>query len=137
MTSQRTALGGSAAPLDAALGLTRGPDDGDWAVLLLQPTDIAVGATDPVTYLHGGVLATCVDTAAWEALVRDHDGSWVVSDLRLDFLRLARREPHLVLAVVRKAGRRQAVADVEIRAQGDPARVVALGRATLTRTDAT
>ena len=135
MTTDRTPVGGSAAPLDAALGLTRAADDGDWAVLTLDPSKLAVGATDPVAYLHGGVLATCVDTAAWEALVRDHEGTWVVSDLRLDFLRLAQPQPHVVRAVVRRAGRRQAVVDVEIAAADDAERIVTLGRATLSRTD--
>jgi uncharacterized protein (TIGR00369 family) len=130
-----TEPGGSAAPLDAAVGLTRGHDDGEWAVMHLRPQPVAVGATDPVTYLHGGVLATCVDTAAWEAVVKDTDGSWVVSDMRLDFVRLARAEDHVVRARARKLGRRQAVADVEIAAAAEPSRLVALGRATLTRTD--
>lgn len=130
-----TRPGDSAAPLDAALGLIRGEDDGEWAVLHLRPQPVAIGASDPITYLHGGVLATCVDTAAWEALVKDHDGSWVVSDMRLDFVRLARNEDHVVRSRVRRAGRRQAVADVEISAASDPDRLVALGRATLSRTD--
>ena len=135
MTTDRTPVGGSAAPLDAALGLTRAADDGDWVVLTLDPSQLAVGATEPVTYLHGGVLATCVDTAAWEALVRDHEGTWVVADMRLDFLRLARPQPHTIRARVRRAGRKQAVVDVEIAATDDADRLVALGRATLSRTD--
>jgi len=135
MTTDRTPVGGSAAPLDAALGLTRAADDGDWVVLTLDPSQLAVGATEPVAYLHGGVLATCVDTAAWEALVRDHEGTWVVADMRLDFLRLARPQPHTIRARVRRAGRKQAVVDVEIAAADDAERLVALGRATLSRTD--
>ena len=135
MTTDRTPVGGSAAPLDAALGLTRAADDGDWVVLTLDPSQLAVGATEPVAYLHGGALATCVDTAAWEALVRDHEGTWVVADMRLDFLRLARPQPHTIRARVRRAGRKQAVVDVEIAAADDAERLVALGRATLSRTD--
>jgi uncharacterized protein (TIGR00369 family) len=130
-----TPVGGSAAPLDAALGLTRLTDDGDWAVLRLEPTTMAVGATEPLAYLHGGALAACVDTAAWEAVVRDREGSWVVSDLRMDFVRLARDETHRVRARVRRAGRRQAVVDVEITGGDDGERLVTLGRVTLTRTD--
>ncbi len=133
MTTQSTPAGGSAAPLDAALGLTRAPDEGDAAVLRLEPTELAVGATEPVTYLHGGALATCVDTGAWEAIVRVSDDSWVVADLRVDFLRLARNEPHRVRATARKVGRGQAVADVEISAWDDPSRLVALGRVLLTK----
>jgi uncharacterized protein (TIGR00369 family) len=128
-----TPLGDAAAPLDAALGLTRSADDGDWAVLRLDPSDIAVGATDPVTYLHGGALATCVDTAAWEAIARVSNDTWVVADLRIDFMRLARHETHRVRAMARKIGRAQAVADVEISAWDDPSRLVALGRVLLAK----
>jgi uncharacterized protein (TIGR00369 family) len=102
-------------------------------VLRLDPTAVAVGATDPVTYIHGGALATCVDTAAWEAVAKITDGSWVVADMRVDFLRLARPEPHRVSAIVRKVGRSQAVADVEIAPWGDPGRPVVLGRVVLAR----
>lgn len=133
MSDQSTPDGDSAAPLDAAIGLTRAPDEGDSAVLLLDPTALAVGATEPVTYLHGGVLATCIDTAAWEAIVRVSDDTWVVADMRVDFVRLARNEPHRVSATARKIGRAQAVSDVEITAWDDPSRLVALGRVMLAK----
>jgi uncharacterized protein (TIGR00369 family) len=133
MSNQRTPDGESAAPLDAALGLTRAADDGDAAVLRLDPAPVAVGATDPVTYLHGGALATCIDTAAWEAVVRVSDDAWVVADMRIDFVRLARHEVHRVRATARKIGRAQAVADVEISAWDDPTRLVALGRVLLAK----
>lgn len=133
MSDQRTPEGGSAAPLDAAIGLTRTSDEGDWVVLRLEPSPLAVGASEPVEYLHGGALATCVDTAAWEAVVRVSEASWVVADLRIDFTRLARNEPHRVRAIARKVGRAQAVADVEISAWDDPSRLVALGRVLLAK----
>jgi uncharacterized protein (TIGR00369 family) len=128
-----TAIGSSAAPLDAALGLTRAADEGQWAVLRLEPREVAIGATDPVTYLHGGALATAVDTAAWEAIVRVSADAWVVADLRIDFMRLARNETHRVRATARRVGRGQAVADVEIAAWDDETRVVALGRVMLAK----
>jgi len=121
--------------LDEVIGLSRGEDADGWTVLHLRPQAPAVGALEPMDYLHGGALATCADTAAWEAVVATEDGSWVVSTLRMDFLRLARDEPHLVRARARRLGRRLAVSDVEIVAERDPDRVVALGRASLTRTD--
>lgn len=133
MSNQRTPDGASAAPLDAALGLTRAPDDGDAAVLRLDPTALAVGATQPVAYLHGGALATCIDTAAWEAIVRVSADTWVVADMRIDFVKLARNEPHRVLSTARKIGRGQAVADVEVTAWDDPSRLVALGRVLLAK----
>jgi uncharacterized protein (TIGR00369 family) len=128
-----TPHGGHAAPLDAAIGLTRDSDDGDWVVLRLDPADVAIGATNPVTYLHGGVIGVCVDTASWEAVVKVSDDSWVVADMRIDFMRLARNEPHRIRATARKVGRTQAVADVEITSWDDAARIVALGRVLLAR----
>jgi uncharacterized protein (TIGR00369 family) len=128
-----TPPGGHAAPLDAAIGLTRHSDDGDWVVLRLDPSEVAVGSTDPVTYLHGGVMGVCVDTASWEAVVKVSDDTWVVADMRIDFLRLARNEAHRVRATARKVGRVQAVSDVEISAWDDPSRLVALGRVLLAR----
>jgi uncharacterized protein (TIGR00369 family) len=102
-------------------------------VLRLEPREVAIGATDPVTYLHGGVIATAVDTAAWEAIVRVSADAWVVADLRIDFMRLARNETHRVRATARRVGRGQAVADVEIAAWDDETRVVALGRVMLAK----
>jgi uncharacterized protein (TIGR00369 family) len=133
MSDSGTAVGDHAAPLDAALRLTREPDADGWAVLRLDPQPIAFSGEGEDAYIHGGALATCVDTASWEAVVAIQPGTWVVGDLRMDFLRLARPVPHRVRAQARRVGRRQAVADVEISAWDDPSRVVALGRATLTR----
>jgi len=107
-------------------------DDGT-ALLLLEPGEAAVVADEERPFLHGGALATCVDTAAWYAADSASPGGWVVSSLALDCLRLARPEPHVVRATCRKAGRTLAVADVEIAVEADPARVVALGRVTLAR----
>ncbi len=134
MSANRTPVGSSAAVLDQVLGLTRAEDEDEWTVLRLDPSDIAVGATDPVTYLHGGALATCVDTAAWESMSRDHGDAWVVADLRIDFVRLGEQQPHKVRAKPRKVGRRQAVVDVEITPWDDPSRIVALGRVLLAST---
>ena len=133
MTKRGTPIGESAAPLDAHLGLTRAVDEGAWTVLRLDPAAVAVGSTDPVVYLHGGALATCIDTASWEAVVRDHEGNWVVADMRIDFVRLARNEPHQVRALIRKVGRNQAVVDVEVASSDDASHVVALGRVSLTK----
>ena len=130
-----TPVGEPAAPLDGALRLTREPDDDGWAVLRLDPQPVALSGQGDSAYVHGGALATCVDTASWEAVVVQQPGTWVVADLRVDFLRLARATPHRVRAQVRRMGRRQAVTDVEIASWDDPARLVAVGRAMLTRVD--
>ena len=135
MSETGTPVGEPAAPLDGALRLTRQADEGGWAVLRLDPQLIAVSGEGESAYVHGGALATCVDTASWEAVVAQQPGTWVVADLCVDFLRLARPAPHRVRAQVRRLGRRQAVADVEIAVWDDPARLVAVGRAMLTRVD--
>jgi uncharacterized protein (TIGR00369 family) len=84
-------------------------------------------------YLHGGALATCIDTAAWYAAASASAADWIVAGLQLDALRLARREPHRVLARCLRAGRTLAVVDVEIASERDPARIVAVGRVSLAR----
>jgi uncharacterized protein (TIGR00369 family) len=120
------------APLDAALGLALHGFEDSAAVLRLEPPALAVGNEEP-EYLHGGVLATCVDTAAWYAVVYEREGDWVMVDLRCDFLRLAAREPHRVEARCLRAGRTLALADVSIAPWDRPERSVAVGRAQLAR----
>jgi acyl-coenzyme A thioesterase PaaI-like protein len=122
--------------LDEALGLALQSAASGVAVLRLDPGPVAIAVDSGVTFLHGGALATCVDTAAWYAADSASPGAWVVSSLQLDCLRLARPEPHVVRASCRKTGRTLAVVDVEISAASDPERVVAIGRATLARTAA-
>lgn len=120
------------ARLDAAIGLSLyGFEDGE-AVLRLEPPELAIGSDEP-EYLHGGALATCVDTAAWYAVIYEREGDWVIVDLRCDFLRLAAREPHRVSARCLRAGRTLALADVQIAPWDRPGRAVAVGRAQLAR----
>jgi uncharacterized protein (TIGR00369 family) len=122
------------APLDAAIGLAlHGFEDGA-AVLRLEPRALAVAGEDP-EYLHGGALATCVDTAAWYAVVYEREGEWVMADLRCDFLRLAARQAYRVEARCLRAGRALATADVTIAPWDRPGKPVALGRAQLARID--
>lgn len=123
----------SVSPLDDSLGLTVVSAEGGAAVLRLDPAVTAVAEAEGVEFLHGGALATCVDTASWYAVESVSPGGWVVSSLALDFLRLARPEPHVVTATCRKSGRSLAVVDVEIASDGEAGRTVALGRATLAR----
>ena len=72
-------------------------------MLRLEPPQLAVGSDEP-EYLHGGALATCVDTAAWYAVVYEREGDWVMVDLRCDFLRMAVREPHRVSGALSAGG---------------------------------
>ena len=123
-----------ASKLDGALGLTlEGAEDGV-ASLRLDPGDAAIVEEDERTYLHGGTLATCIDTAAWYAAASaSSSDDWLVTGLQLEALRLARPEPHSVIARCLRAGRTRAVVDVEIASDTDPGRVVAVGRVSLLR----
>jgi uncharacterized protein (TIGR00369 family) len=119
--------------LDGAVGLTlEGAEDGI-ATLRLDPGELALVEEDEREYLHGGALATCIDTAAWYAAVSASPGDWLVAGVQLEALRLARSEPHRVVGRCIRAGRTRAVVDVEIASELDPERVVTVGRASLTR----
>jgi uncharacterized protein (TIGR00369 family) len=123
-------------PLDDALGFSFIGLEDDEVVCRLVPTHAALGTIEPPT-LHGGALATCVDTAAWYAVVHASGSQeWVAIDLRCDFLRPGTPDPMRIEATCLRAGRRIAVADVRITSSGEPDRLIAVGRATFTRTDA-
>lgn len=121
------------APLDAAIGLVAVEVLTDTVVLRLDPSAAALGGDEPRPFLHGGTLATCVDTAGWYAVAHASPGAWLAVDLRCDFLRLARPVPHRVVARCLRAGRTLATADVEIAPWDDPATLVAVGRARYAR----
>jgi uncharacterized protein (TIGR00369 family) len=122
-----------ASKLDGEIGLTLESADDGVVTLRLEPGEVAVVEEEEREYLHGGALATCIDTAAWYAAASASAADWIVAGLQLDALRLARREPHRVLARCLRAGRTLAVVDVEIASERDPARIVAVGRVSLAR----
>jgi uncharacterized protein (TIGR00369 family) len=122
-----------ASKLDGEIGLTLESADDGVVTLRLEPGELAVVEEEEREYLHGGALATCIDTAAWYAAASASAADWIVAGLQLDALRLARREPHRVLARCLRAGRTLAVVDVEIASERDPARIVAVGRVSLAR----
>jgi uncharacterized protein (TIGR00369 family) len=102
-------------------------------VLRLSPAHTALGSIEPPT-MHGGALATCVDTAGWYAVVHESGSQeWVAVDLRCDFLRHAPPDPMRITATCLRAGRRLAVADVRIAFSGEPDRLLAVGRVTFAR----
>jgi uncharacterized protein (TIGR00369 family) len=120
-------------PLDDAVGFSFAGLEGDTIVCRLVPAQAALGVIDPPV-LHGGTLATCVDTAAWYAVVHASDSqSWVAVDLRIDYLRPAALDPLRIEARSLRVGRTLAVADVRIAREDDPARLLAVGRATFAR----
>jgi uncharacterized protein (TIGR00369 family) len=125
-----------ASKLDGALGLTLESAEDGVVTLRLEPGEVGVVEEDERTYLHGGTLATCVDTAAWYAAASASEGDWLVTGLQLEALRLARSEAHRVIARCVRAGRTRAVVDVEIASDVDPERIVAVGRASLARPQA-
>ena len=125
-----------ASKLDGAIGLTLESAENGVVTLRLEPGAVGVVEEDERTYLHGGTLATCVDTAAWYAAASASEGDWLVTGLQLEALRLARLEAHRVIARCVHAGRTRAVVDVEIASEVDPERIVAVGRASLARPQA-
>ena len=125
-----------ASRLDGAIGLTLESAEDGVVTLRLEPGAVGVVEEDERTYLHGGILATCVDTAAWYAAASASEGDWLVTGLQLEALQLARSEAHRVIARCVRAGRTRAVVDVEIASDVDPERIVALGRASLARPQA-
>ena len=125
-----------ASKLDGAIGLTLESAENGVVTLRLEPGAVGVVEEDERTYLHGGTLATCVDTAAWYAAATASEGDWLVTGLQLEALRLARSEAHRVIARCVRAGRTRAVVDVEIASDVDPERIVAVGRASLARPQA-
>jgi uncharacterized protein (TIGR00369 family) len=122
-----------ASKLDRALGLTLESAEDGIVTLRLDPGEVGVVEEDERTYLHGGTLATCIDTAAWYAAASASPGDWLVTGLQLEALRLARPEAHRVIGRCIRSGRTRAVVDVEIASDVDPERVVSVGRASLTR----
>ena len=125
-----------ASKLDGAIGLTLESAEDGVVTLRLEPGAVGVVEEDERTYLHGGTLATCVDTAAWYAAASASEGDWLVTGLQLEALRLARSEAHRVIARCVRAGRTRAVVDVEIASDVDRERIVAVGRASLARPQA-
>ncbi len=117
-------------PLDAAIGLVAVELLPDAVVLRLDPPEVAMGGDEPRPFLHGGTLATCVDTAGWYAVEHVSPApNWIAVDLRCDFLRLAGPVPHRVVGRCLNAGRTLATADVEITPWDEPDRLIAVGRA--------
>lgn len=128
-------IGNTISPLDDAIGLRLVEVHDDRVVLRLDPPAAALGGEEPRPFLHGGTLATCVDTAGWAAVeAASPGGSWIAIDLRCDFVRLAAPAPHRVTGRCLRAGRTLAVADVAVEPWDEPGRVVAAGRAQFIRT---
>jgi uncharacterized protein (TIGR00369 family) len=72
--------------------------------------------SDPeVPYLHGGVIAALLDTAADYAVAAQLGHGVPTIDMRVDFLKVVGREALVATAWVVKLGRSVAIADAEAR----------------------
>jgi len=80
--------------------------------------------------IHGGALATALDTAACFAVIAAVGVDCSTVDLRTDFLRPASAEELVVNGQLRRAGKRFASADAEVIAPDG--KMVALARGTFT-----
>ena len=82
---------------------------------------------DGTDWLHGGVVSALADIAGDYAVVTETGQGVPTIDLRVDYLRPARRGDLLAVGTTLRVGRTVSVADVEIRdATGT---LVAVGRA--------
>jgi len=88
---------------------------------------------DGTGYLHGGVIATLLDTTATFALIQATGVDWGTVDLRIDFVRPAPAGPLLANASATHVGRRLGRATAELT---DPAtgRLLASAVGTFVRT---
>jgi uncharacterized protein (TIGR00369 family) len=81
---------------------------------------------DGSDWLHGGIVSALIDIAGDYAVETKTGGDVPTVDLRVDYLRPAKRGALVALGRVVKIGRRIAVADVEVK--DDDGRLVAVGR---------
>ena len=82
---------------------------------------------DGSDWLHGGVVSALIDIAGDYAVITEVGAGVPTIDMRVDFLRPARRGDLLASARTLRVGRTVSVADVEVRdVQGT---IVAVGRA--------
>jgi uncharacterized protein (TIGR00369 family) len=84
--------------------------------------------------LHGGTLATLVDTAGWYAVMAKAPATWIAVDLRSDFLRMADLSPLKVTGRCLRAGRTLAVCDVTVAPWDAPEKTTSVGRIQFIRT---
>jgi len=121
-----------ASPVHRSLRL-RVVDADDAAVTLHAETGAEHAGEDAGEFLHGGVVATLLDTAATFALIQATGTDWGTVDLRVDFLRPAPAGRLLAAGTAVQVGRRLGRATAQLT---DPAsgRVVASAAGTFART---
>lgn len=116
--------------LHAALGLELVEWGSDTCSFRFAPPPLARFRGDPTGGVHGGALATALDTAACFAAIAAVGQDCSTIDLRTDFLRPALDSEFTVRGTLLRAGRALAWADSTILTlQG---RTIATGRGTFT-----
>jgi uncharacterized protein (TIGR00369 family) len=88
--------------------------------------DLLAGDDEIGQYVHGGAIASLIDTAGDFAVIAAVGYDVPTIDLRVDYLRPATREALTATGRAVKAGRTLALADVEV--VGEDGRPVAVGR---------
>ena len=116
------------APFNAWLGLQL-QDWGHGTIALRLRTRPEVLGHAAINALHGGILASILDTACSMAVVTATGESVYTVDIRVDFLRPATAEVYTIQAKVARLGRTLATADAEVIAEDG--QQVACGRAVL------
>lgn len=98
----------------------------DGVVEMRLPWRDELGRADDSDWYHGGVISALIDIAGDYAIASRLGRGVPTIDLRVDYLRPARRGELRALARAVKVGRTVGVADVELRDANDA--VVAIGR---------
>jgi uncharacterized protein (TIGR00369 family) len=120
-------------PVHRALRIRVVSSESGGLVLHAEASQEHVGADDG-TFLHGGVVATVLDTAATFALIAATGDDWSTVDLRLDYLRPVPAGLLEARARVVQAGRRLGRSTAELVLPGSD-RVLASAAGTFVRAD--
>jgi uncharacterized protein (TIGR00369 family) len=105
------------APVHRGLGL-RVTEAGEHGLILYADAGPEHAGADDSEFLHGGVVATVLDTTATFALIAATGTDWSTVDLRVDFLRPAPAGPLEARGQAVQVGRRLGRATAELYAAG-------------------
>lgn len=83
-------------------------------------------AGDAVDYIHGGIIASIIDIAGYFSLYQILNQPAPTLDLRVDYLRAAKKEDLLAKATIVKLGRSVSVTDIVVT--NDEGKKIAVGR---------
>jgi uncharacterized protein (TIGR00369 family) len=122
-----------ASPFHRLLGLQMVRAE-DGVVEMRLPWRDELGRADDSDWYHGGVISALIDIAGDYAIASKLGRGVPTIDLRVDYLRPARRGELRALARAVKVGRTVGVADVELRDANGA--VVAVGRCAYSTVDA-